>query len=216
MGWIKLAIGLAIILAVGGTIFAGYTYVENLQAKVATLQDNNAKLKASLAQQELTIGAQREALVKWEDRDKEMQETMKQMAAVQTKATEQMRRLNDVLSKHDLDRLSLAKPRLVENRINRATADVFSVFERITAGSPDGGRESKPAAAGDGDPRPATPKPDSSSLEGTDGGDLAPGTRLGVLWPDYQGVRTPGPEYGRITALDRGSEVETPLLQGAG
>lgn len=44
--------------------------------------------------------------------------------------------LQDKLSRHDLEALSLAKPVLVENIINNATADVMQSLEDITGNTP--------------------------------------------------------------------------------
>ena len=45
---------------------------------------------------------------------------------------EDVNRLRKTFAKHDLDKLALAKPRLIENRINKASARVMATLEEIT------------------------------------------------------------------------------------
>ena len=45
---------------------------------------------------------------------------------------EDVNRLRKTFAKHDLDKLALAKPGLIQNRINKASARVMATLEEIT------------------------------------------------------------------------------------
>ena len=45
---------------------------------------------------------------------------------------EDVNRLRKTFAKHDLDKLALAKPGLIENRITKASARVMATLEKIT------------------------------------------------------------------------------------
>lgn len=79
--------------------------------------------------QDATISALERVVGQWQAQAEQFQATLNAMAAAQVEANSPTRRLNNVLSKHDLERLSLAKPGLIERRINRGTADILRVFE---------------------------------------------------------------------------------------
>lgn len=81
----------------------------------------------------------------WGDSFEQFQVTIDTMADVQAEASEQMRRINDAFSEHDLDQLSRAKPELVERAINDGTADVFRMFERATGADVRGSEGTTPA-----------------------------------------------------------------------
>lgn len=86
-------------------------------------------LNVAHAVQEDTISTLEGAIDQWQAQATQFQAALNAMTEAQVEASSQTRRLNNVLSKHDLERLSLAKPGLIERRINRGTADILSVFE---------------------------------------------------------------------------------------
>lgn len=97
-----------------------------MQSRIATLRDNNAKL-------ETVAKANMEALQKSAAFASQMES---QNLALQTnlqKAEEYKDQLLSKFQKHDLSRLSLAKPGLIERRVNNATKKVFDDIERLTA-----------------------------------------------------------------------------------
>ncbi len=135
LGWIKgLVIG-AVLLAVGGTIYAGYKYVEGLQAEVTRLTTNNATLTANNAQLEQAIAEQQLTIASLQ-RDIELQATIFQETNEQfERARNQVDSLRERLGRHELSALARAKPGLVENVINNATDAVGRCFE-IASGAP--------------------------------------------------------------------------------
>lgn len=83
--------------------------------------------------QKTVIEGQKDAIKDWVAKAAEFQQTLDRMAANQVQANATAKRLNDVLSRHDLHALSLAKPALVERRVNDGTADILRMFENTTA-----------------------------------------------------------------------------------
>jgi uncharacterized coiled-coil protein SlyX len=130
---IKMAL-LAALVAAAGMFYWHYTSVKS--ERDAALAHVGA-LKVENQVQDATIDALEENIAEWEAAQERMQATLDALATAQAKATEQQRKLNDVLSKHDLGALSVAKPGLLERRINRGTADVFRMFECASGGCPD-------------------------------------------------------------------------------
>lgn len=137
-GWMGLLKGLAVavvLLSVGGTIYAGYRYVNNLQVEVARLNTENATLVANNAQLEQGIATQQKTI-----------ETLQADFALSQKiqlntfrdfqnARDRVSDLEERLGEHELGFLAANKPQLVENVINNATDAVLRCFE-IASGSP--------------------------------------------------------------------------------
>lgn len=115
--------------AIGTIIFLGYQHYTGLIEDNATLRTNNATLETAIGLQENTIAAQTEALVTWQDAQAEMLRNAERMQEVATMATAQMRLFNDLFAKHNLEELALAKPALLERRLNSGTADMLRMLE---------------------------------------------------------------------------------------
>jgi len=120
---VALVVGLAV--AVGGAYWH-YTIVKG--ERDAALQQVGA-LTLSNAVQVTTIEDQTKAIAEWSVAQERMQATLDAMATNQVEANVTAKELNDVLSRHDLHALALAKPGLIERRINSGTADIFRMFE---------------------------------------------------------------------------------------
>jgi hypothetical protein len=127
---IKMALMAAVAVAIAGAYWH-YTVVKGERdaaiAQVGALQVVNQVHITTIKDQEAAIG-------QWAEAQARMQATLDELATAQVKANDTARRLNDVLSKHDLHALSLAKPGLVERRINSGTADVLRMFEFESGG----------------------------------------------------------------------------------
>ena len=124
------------LLAVLATAIAGaywhYTVVKG--ERDLALQQVGALTVANDVQR-TTIGNQEIAIDNWAQAQRNMQATLDALATAQVEANSTTRRLTDVLSRHDLHALSLAKPGLIERRINVGTADIFRMFESESGGA---------------------------------------------------------------------------------
>lgn len=128
---IKMALLAAVAVAVAGAYWH-YTVVKG--ERDLALQQVGA-LQVANQVQTATIKDQEQAIANWAEAQERMQATLDALATAQVEANSTARRLNDVLSKHDLHALSLAKPGLIERRINSGTADVLGLFESESGGA---------------------------------------------------------------------------------
>ena len=129
--------GFKMALVAGAVALLGafYVYHNNVvNERDAALQQVGALTVANEIQDE-TIKALVENTAEWSKSAEKFQITLQKMTENQEKSNEHSRKLNDVLSKHNLYRLSLAKPGLIERRINRGTVNVLKLFESTTSGS---------------------------------------------------------------------------------
>ena len=114
---------------VGGVVYGGYYYYKDTQSRIQTLTENNSKLEVATQQQEQTINTLIEDREKFEELNKELQVKL-------DKANQYRDTLIDKLRKHDLAKLSLKKPGLVEKKINNGTKELFRSLENITGAPP--------------------------------------------------------------------------------
>jgi len=110
---------------VGGVVYGGYYYYKDTQSRIQTLTENNAKVMAAKAAQDQTINT----LIA--DRDK-FDKLNKELHVKLEKANEYKDTLINKLRKHDLAKLSMQKPGLVEKKINRGTENLFRSLENLT------------------------------------------------------------------------------------
>ena len=122
---IKIYILVFIVGLVGSVGYGGYYYYKDTQNKIKILTDNTVKLEQAKEAQDSTI----KALV--EDADK-YRKLNKDLGTKLQKAESYRNKLIGKLRKHNLSRLSLQKPKLVEEKINRGTQKLFASFRRIT------------------------------------------------------------------------------------
>ena len=114
---------------VGGVVYGGYYYYKDTQSRIQTLTENNSKLEVATQQQEQTINTLIEDREKFEELNKELQVKL-------DKANQYRDTLIDKLRKHDLAKLSLKKPGLVEKKINNGTKNLFRSLESLTGAMP--------------------------------------------------------------------------------
>lgn len=126
---------LAIIGIALTALVAAYWHYTVVKGERDTALQEVGALRAAKAVQDTTIKVQKEALDNWKAEAAQFQDTLNQMVKAQTEANETARKLNDVLSRHDLHALSLARPGLIERRINSGSADVLGLFYSVTSDS---------------------------------------------------------------------------------
>ena len=114
---------------VGGVVYGGYYYYKDTQSRIQTLTENNSKLEVAHQQQTQTINTLIADREKFEELNKELQVKL-------DKANQYRDTLIDKLRKHDLAKLSLKKPGLVEKKINNGTKKLFRSLESLTGAMP--------------------------------------------------------------------------------
>lgn len=138
-GKIKLAMYLGIALVIAGAVAYHYWTVNSLNNEILGLNQDKHVLQQDLQISEtnntklkVAIEEQKASLVRVEEqRQKEAQANSalrKQFKA----ARDDVNKLKKILSKHDLNYLSLQKPGLIERRINGGTAGVGTKIEDLT------------------------------------------------------------------------------------
>ena len=126
---LKIYMLIVVVGLVGGVVYAGYYYYKDTQSRIQTLTENNAKLETAKAIQDQTI----ETLIA--DREK-FDKLNKELQVKLEKANDYKNTLIDKLRKHDLSKLSLKKPGLVEKKINNGTKKLFRSLESLTGAVP--------------------------------------------------------------------------------
>jgi len=118
---LSIGLGIALLLVASGS----YLLIGNLNDEIAILKGNaivlegevqkqNEQIKKNLAQQQKTY-AQIDSLTK------KNQDNMREVNA-----------LKQTFARHDLDALAMAKPKLLESKVNRATKRVFDGLIELT------------------------------------------------------------------------------------
>ena len=133
---IKIYMLLLVLGLIGGVGYGAYYYYKDTQARIAILTENSAKLEQATNTQKQTIDTLVEDAAKYRELNKELNTKLE--AANEYKNT-----LIDKLRKHDLAKLSLQKPGMVEKRINNGTKRLFESLEKLTSIPADGDTSTK-------------------------------------------------------------------------
>ena len=126
---LKIYILIVVVGLVGGVVYGGYYYYKDTQSRIQTLTENNAKLETAKAIQDQTIDTLIADREKFDKLNKELQVKLQ-------KPNYYKNTLIDKLRKHDLAKLSLKKPGLVEKKINNGTKKLFRSLESLTGATP--------------------------------------------------------------------------------
>ena len=122
---IKLYLAIIVIGLVGGVVYGGFYYYKDTQARIQILTENTVKLETAKQLQDDTITA----MIK--DRER-FSALTKELRTNLDKANVYKDVLIGKLRKHNLARLSLRKPGLVERKINAGTKKLFRSLEIIS------------------------------------------------------------------------------------
>lgn len=109
---------IAIILVLGGTSF--WLYNEN-----QTLTENNLKLNYAVEEQKETMRVMQE---NFEKQGKALQNLSRRNAQIEADKDKYLQ----ILSKHNFEKLAVAKPGLMETRFNNGTDEVLRELENDT------------------------------------------------------------------------------------
>ena len=123
---IKIYMLIFVLAIIGGVGYGAYAYYQDTQQRIATLQQNNAKLETVAKTNETTINSLKESQEKFATLNKELQDNLNEAEGYGDE-------LRKKLHKHNLTRLSIKKPGLIEKRINDGTQKLFDNIESLTA-----------------------------------------------------------------------------------
>jgi len=128
---IKIYFLIVVLGLVGGVVYGGFYYYKDTQARIAILTENSAKLEQATNTQKQTIDTLVEDAEKYRELNKDLNIKLEA-------ANEYKNKLIGKLRKHDLAKLSMQKPGLVEKKINNGTKRLFKSFEELTSVAPVG------------------------------------------------------------------------------
>lgn len=115
--------GIIIVMGLlGGLGFGAKYYYDSTQAKIEQLTAEKQILDQAVKTNEATIGRLRQDAETQQRLNDELQANLRQ-------AEEGLDQIRAKLSDHDLTRLALRKPGLIETRINNGTKEVFDQIE---------------------------------------------------------------------------------------
>ena len=133
---LKVYILIVVLGLVGGVVYGGFYYYKDTQARIAILTENSAKLEQATNTQKHTIDTLVEDAEKYRELNKDLNIKLEA-------ANEYKNKLIGKLRKHDLAKLSMQKPGLVEKKINNGTKKLFESLEKLTSITSDSGTPPK-------------------------------------------------------------------------
>ena len=121
--------GLKLNLILGGLLVASISgsvwYIDRLQDNISTLKANAQVLEKEISEQNARIKQQLEKQQKTQDQ-------INTLTAKNQEAQREVNKLRNTFAKHDLDNLALAKPKLIENIVNKGTKQVKDELIALT------------------------------------------------------------------------------------
>ena len=121
--------GMKLSLILGGLLFltiagSGW-YINYLNDQISILKGNQIVL-------EIQIQEQNESIKRYLEQQKNQQVQLNQLETEKQEAMKDVNRLRKTFANHDLDQLALAKPGLMQSKINKASARVMTTLEELT------------------------------------------------------------------------------------
>ena len=109
----QMLIGIILVLGLGSY----YLYNQN-----QVLSANNLALEGAVEEQKQAMDAMKES---FEKQGKSLQNMMRKSAQIE----QEMNQYLDIFRRHNLNQLAVAKPGMIEKRVNNATKQVFESIE---------------------------------------------------------------------------------------
>ena len=119
----KLAIILGALLV--ASLAGSASYIKYLNNQMAVLKGNQVILENQIEEQNASIDA-------YLKKQEQVSFQLKSMEAEKNEALREFNSLRDKFSKHDMNSLALAKPKLIETRVNNGTRKVKEALVKIT------------------------------------------------------------------------------------
>jgi chromosome segregation ATPase len=126
--------GLGLALAITGGAFKLYYDKSEAEKEAIALQLRQAADNQVLL--ENSIKGLNDQVIAAEEEKKIAFEKINVLQEQNEEAREQVQNLKDKFQKHDMNLLSLRKPKLIENIINKGTKGVLNEFENLTDSKP--------------------------------------------------------------------------------
>ena len=107
------------------TVAGSAFWVNSLQSQIGTLKGNQMILEAKIQEQN-------EAIETALNNQKKAQNLMASLEKDKQEAMRNVNKLRKTFARHDLDELTLAKPELMQSKINKASKRVLENLEKLT------------------------------------------------------------------------------------
>ena len=117
---------LAVAGIIGMLVFGAVSEYRDMKNRIAVLRENNAKLELVAESNALALEEATQFATQMEEQNLELQANLQQAEVYKDSLIEKFR-------DHDLTRLSLKRPGMIQLRINDATKKVFDDIESLTA-----------------------------------------------------------------------------------
>ena len=118
---LNLILGGLLVTSISGSVW----YIDRLQDNISTLKANAQVLEKEISEQNARIKQQLE-------KQQKTQEQINTLTAKNQEAQREVNKLKNTFAKHDLDNLALAKPKLIENIVNKGTKKVKDELIALT------------------------------------------------------------------------------------
>ena len=129
MSW-QISAGLGIVLAL--TLGSFKLYYDKAEAEKENLLVQVRQAQANTELLEKTVAKQNQDLLDQQKRTEEVMQRVTTLSEEHAKAVEEVNEIRKKFSKHNVDVLSLRKPKLIEKIINNGTKGVLQNLEVIT------------------------------------------------------------------------------------
>jgi len=116
---------IAVFGIIGGAIFGAKYYYDSTQATIQRLSAEKAILDSALEQQTASMNQLQAQMEKQNELNTELQTNLQE-------ANAGLNEMRSKFAKHDLTRLAIARPGLIQTRINNGTVEVFREIEQNT------------------------------------------------------------------------------------
>lgn len=118
---LSLILGVLLIASLGSSFY----YIDYLNDQIAILKGNQIVL-------ETEIERQNESIKNYLEQQKNQQVQLNQLEADKQEAMKDVNRLRKTFANHDLDQLALAKPALLQSKVNKASNRVMTTLENLS------------------------------------------------------------------------------------
>ena len=122
----KLHMMVIVIGLVGGVVYGGFYFYQDAQKRIATLQQNNAKLEIVAKENGQVVKSMRVETARLNDLNSNLQGKL-------SRAEESREQLLTRLQEINLKKQSMVNPVEIEKRINDGTDEMFNDLESITS-----------------------------------------------------------------------------------
>ena len=118
---LSLVLGGLLLVSVSGSLW----YIDRLLDQIAVLKGNQITL-------ETKISEQNESIKNYLNKQEETQAQLTELNKKNQESQREVQKLRNTFAKHDLDNLAIAKPKLIENVINKGTKKVKEELIALT------------------------------------------------------------------------------------